>query len=316
MSQRLKAYGVSFLLHALFLTGFVWLSQTNLYKNTKPLEIDLSLLDFRREESIQEPKNAQPKTDTKGSAEPFRTPDKTQDMFASQEIPQIPANTPRVEYREPEPIKSVPVEEVTEKPKTAHEQAIEKRLENREPEPIKSVPVEEATEKPKTRHEQAIEKPKVAHEQSFTSTVAQGEKSQPVASEPAGTRGSKEAGAQTSASQEGTGRASKTLETSHTSSEEEQRQLYLKEKLSVISQIIQKNISYPPIARRMGWEGRVVLSIKLCTDGTVKEIKVLESSGYEVLDRNAVDTVRRVSGLFPKPPVEVVVKVPVNYRLE
>ena len=71
MSQRLKAYGVSFLLHALFLTGFVWLSQTNLYKNTKPLEIDLSLLDFRREESIQEPKNAQLKTDTKGSAEPF-----------------------------------------------------------------------------------------------------------------------------------------------------------------------------------------------------------------------------------------------------
>ncbi len=316
MSQRLKAYGVSFLLHALFLTGFVWLSQTNLYKNTKPLEIDLSLLDFRKEESIQEPKNAQPKTDTKGSAEPFRTPDKTQDMFASQEIPQIPANTPRVEHTEPEPIKSVPVEEVTEKPKTAHEQAIEKRLENREPEPIKSVPVEEATEKPKTRHEQAIEKPKVAHEQSFTSTVAQGEKSQAVASEPAGTRGSKEAGAQTSANQEGSGRASKAIETSYTSSEEEQRQLYLKEKLSVISQIIQKNISYPPIARRMGWEGRVVLSIRLCTDGTVKEIKVLESSGYEVLDRNAVDTVRRVAGLFPKPPVEVVVKVPVNYRLE
>ncbi len=316
MSQRLKAYGVSFLLHALFLTGFVWLSQTNLYKNTKPLEIDLSLLDFRREESIQEPKNAQLKTDTKGSAEPFRTPDKTQDMFASQEIPQIPANTPRVEHTEPEPIKSVPVEEVTEKPKTAHEQAIEKRLENREPEPIKSVPVEEVTEKPKTRHEQAIEKPKVAHEQSSTSTVAQGEKSQAVASEPAGTRGSKEAGAQTSASQEGTGRASKTLETSHTSSEEEQKQLYLKEKLSVISQIIQKNISYPPIARRMGWEGRVVLSIRLCTDGTVKDIKVLESSGYEVLDRNAVDTVRRVAGLFPKPPVEVVVKVPVNYKLE
>ncbi len=284
MNQRLKAYGVSFILHALFLTGFVWLSQTNLYKNTKPLEIDLSLLEFRKEESIQELKTAQLKTETKGSAEPFRTPDKTQDMFASQEIPQIPANTPRVEHTEPEPIKSMPVEEITEKPKTTHEQA--------------------------------IEKPKVAHEQISTSTVAQSEKSQGVASEQAGTRGSKEPVAQTSTNQEGTGRASKAIETSHTSSEEEQRQLYLKEKLYVISQIIQKNISYPPIARRMGWEGRVVLSIRLCTDGTVKEIKVLESSGYEVLDRNAVDTVRRVAGLFPKPPVEVVVKVPVNYRLE
>ncbi len=269
MSQRLKAYGVSFLLHALFLTGFVWLSQTNLYKNTKPLEIDLSLLDFRREESIQELKTAK----TKSKAEAFKAPKTTQKMSTPQEIPQKATSGQRSEATEPQAKKTMPVEETMEKPKTLHEQ-------------------------------------------SSTSTMSQGEKSQAVASEPAGTRGSKEAGAQTSASQEGTGRASKTLETSHTSSEEEQKQLYLKEKLSVISQIIQKNISYPPIARRMGWEGRVVLSIKLCTDGTVKEIRVLESSGYEVLDRNAVDTVRRVAGLFPKPPVEVVVKVPVNYKLE
>ena len=273
MSQRLKAYGVSFLLHALFLTGFVWLSQTNLYKNTKPLEIDLSLLEFRKEESIQELKTVQPKTETKSKIEAFKAPKTTQKMSTPQEIPQKATSGQRSEATEPQAKKTMPVEETMEKPKTLHEQ-------------------------------------------SSTSTMSQGEKSQAVASEPAGTRGSKEAGAQTSASQEGTGRASKTLETSHTSSEEEQKQLYLKEKLSVISQIIQKNISYPPIARRMGWEGRVVLSMRLCTDGTVKEIKILESSGYEVLDRNAVDTVRRVAGLFPKPPVEVVVKVPVKYKLE
>ncbi len=271
MNQRLKAYGVSFILHALFLTGFVWLSQTNLYKNTKPLEIDLSLLEFRKEESIQELKTAQPKTQTTSKVEAFKTPKETQKMSTLQEIPQKATSKPEATELQDE--KTMPVEENTEKPKTAKEQI-------------------------------------------STSTLAQSEKSQRLTSEPAGIKGSKETGAQTSASQEGSGRASKTLETSHTSSEEEQRQLYLKEKLSVISQIIQKNISYPPIARRMGWEGRVVLSIRLCTDGTVKEIKVLESSGYEVLDRNAVDTVRRVAGLFPKPPVEVVVKVPVNYRLE
>ncbi len=282
MNQRLKAYGVSFILHALFLTGFVWLSQTTFYKDTKPLEIDLSLLEFRKEESIQELKTTHPKTETTSRVEAFKTPKATQKMSTPQEIPQKATSKP----------------EATE-------------LQDQ-----KTMPVEENTEKPKIAHEQAIAKPKVAHEQISTSTVAQSEKSQRLTSEPAGTRGSKEPVAQTSASQEGSGRASKTLETSHTSSEEEQRQLYLKEKLSVISQIIQKNISYPPIARRMGWEGRVVLSIRLCTDGTVKEIKVLESSGYEVLDRNAVDTVRRVAGLFPKPPVEVVVKVPVNYRLE
>ena len=269
MNQRLKAYGVSFILHALFLTGFVWLSQTTFYKDTKPLEIDLSLLEFRKEENIQELKTTHPKTETKSKVEAFKTPKATQKMSTPQEILQKATSKPEATELQDE--KTMPVEENTEKPKTAKEQI---------------------------------------------STVAQSEKSQAVASEPAGIKGSKETGIQASISQEGSGRASKTLETSHAFSEEEQRQLYLKEKLSVISQIIQKNISYPPIARRMGWEGRVVLSIRLYTDGTVREIKVLESSGYEVLDRNAVDTVRRVAGLFPKPPVEVVVKVPVNYRLE
>ncbi|MCS7261846.1 MAG: energy transducer TonB [Aquificaceae bacterium] len=99
-------------------------------------------------------------------------------------------------------------------------------------------------------------------------------------------------------------------------SPELQRETYLREKLSVISHIVQRSISYPPLARRMGWEGRVVLSIHIKEDGTLKEVKIAESSGYELLDRNAVETVKRVAGLFPKPPVEVVVKLPVAYKLE
>ncbi|MCS6957304.1 MAG: energy transducer TonB [Aquificaceae bacterium] len=100
------------------------------------------------------------------------------------------------------------------------------------------------------------------------------------------------------------------------SSLELQRDMFLKEKLFVISHIVQRNITYPPLARKMGWEGKVVLSICIDEDGTLKEVRVLESSGYEVLDRNAIETVKRVAGLFPKPPVEVVVKLPVRYRLE
>lgn len=94
------------------------------------------------------------------------------------------------------------------------------------------------------------------------------------------------------------------------------REAYIKEKLMVISSIVKKSISYPSIARRMGWEGKVVLIIHLTKDGNVEKIHVEQSSGYEVLDRNAVDTIRRVSYLFPKPPVDVSVKLPVSYRLE
>lgn len=102
----------------------------------------------------------------------------------------------------------------------------------------------------------------------------------------------------------------------NSTSAEAQRETYLKEKLFVISQIIQRNIRYPVIAQRMGWEGKVLLAIRLGEDGSLKEVKVLESSGHEVLDKNAVETVKRVANLFPKPPVEVIVKLPVRYELE
>jgi len=96
----------------------------------------------------------------------------------------------------------------------------------------------------------------------------------------------------------------------------EEKELYLREKLSIISSIVQRSITYPNIARKMGWEGRVLLSITLSEDGSLKDVKVLESSGYQVLDKNAVDTVKRVAHLFPKPPAEVIIKLPINYKLD
>ncbi|MCS7195923.1 MAG: energy transducer TonB [Aquificaceae bacterium] len=114
---------------------------------------------------------------------------------------------------------------------------------------------------------------------------------------------------------ESQGEATKIL-TAKLTSPETQKEQYLKEKLQLISQIVQRNISYPPLARRMGWEGRVVLAIRIGEDGSLREVRVLESSGYDILDRNAVETVRRLAGLLPKPPVEVMVKLPVKYGLE
>lgn len=94
------------------------------------------------------------------------------------------------------------------------------------------------------------------------------------------------------------------------------QELYLREKLSIISSIVQKHISYPLLARRMGWEGRVVVCFILHPDGRIENLHVEKSSGYEILDKNALDTVKRVANLFPAPPVEVLVKLPVNYKLE
>jgi protein TonB len=91
---------------------------------------------------------------------------------------------------------------------------------------------------------------------------------------------------------------------------------FLRERLSVISNIVQRHIDYPLIARKMGWEGKVLVSFVLEPNGDIKDLKVLKSSGYEVLDKEALDAIRRSYRDFPKPPVSVVVKLPINFRLE
>ncbi|MFN3395380.1 MAG: energy transducer TonB [Thermodesulfovibrionales bacterium] len=97
-------------------------------------------------------------------------------------------------------------------------------------------------------------------------------------------------------------------------SAERARERYIKEHFAYIRDIITKNISYPFMARKMGWSGRVTISFIIIEDGSVKDIKIVESSGFDILDRNAAETVKKVSP-FPRPPVRAEVIVPVVYRL-
>lgn len=50
--------------------------------------------------------------------------------------------------------------------------------------------------------------------------------------------------------------------------------------------------SYPLVARRLGWEGTVVLDVEVRVDGRVASVTVARSSGHGVLDRAATDAVR------------------------
>ena len=54
--------------------------------------------------------------------------------------------------------------------------------------------------------------------------------------------------------------------------------------------------SYPEIARRSGWEGTVLLRLKIDANGRVLDVTVQESSGYPVLDAEAVNAVRSWKG--------------------
>jgi len=50
---------------------------------------------------------------------------------------------------------------------------------------------------------------------------------------------------------------------------------------------------YPGAARRMGDEGEVRLDVHVGADGSVLEVRLRQSSGSPLLDRTAIDTVRR-----------------------
>jgi TonB family protein len=49
---------------------------------------------------------------------------------------------------------------------------------------------------------------------------------------------------------------------------------------------------YPVRARREGWQGVVVVQIVLSSNGTIKSLNLLKSSGYDILDRAAVEAIR------------------------
>jgi periplasmic protein TonB len=89
---------------------------------------------------------------------------------------------------------------------------------------------------------------------------------------------------------------------------------YLKSNLSYIKDIINRHITYPKIARQLGWAGKVKLSFIVTVSGDARNIQVIESSGKEILDRNAIEAIRN-SSPFPRPPVEAKIIIPVLYTL-
>lgn len=112
----------------------------------------------------------------------------------------------------------------------------------------------------------------------------------------------------------GTGTESTGDQGSDGDSPETAKNRYLKEHFAYIRDLVMKRLSYPAAAKRMGWEGKVVVSFVVEEDGHVSDVKVIEGSGFGVLDRNAVETIKK-SSPFPKPPVRAELAMPVVYRL-
>lgn len=90
---------------------------------------------------------------------------------------------------------------------------------------------------------------------------------------------------------------------------------YLKNNYAYIRDRILRNVSYPNRARRMGWQGKVALSFIITASGYVRDFKVIKSSGFKILDNDAIETVKRTAP-FPKPIGEANIVISIVYRLE
>jgi periplasmic protein TonB len=114
----------------------------------------------------------------------------------------------------------------------------------------------------------------------------------------------------------GTGTAGTSLTTGTTTgdSAEQLSNKYRAENFAYIKKIIEKNLSYPPRAQRMGWTGRVVVSFNVAKNGHVLDIRVVKGTGYELLDSNLVETIRKVEP-FPRPPIPVTLSIPIVYEI-
>ncbi len=98
--------------------------------------------------------------------------------------------------------------------------------------------------------------------------------------------------------------------------EKSYEEIYKEENLFAIREAILSYLKYPPIARRMGWEGVVWVRFTILPDGTLQDSRVEKSSGYKILDRSAIRAVELAHKHFPKPTQRVTIVVPVVYRLE
>lgn len=76
--------------------------------------------------------------------------------------------------------------------------------------------------------------------------------------------------------------------------------------------------AYPWLARMQGWEGTVVLQVRVEPDGRASQVKIANSSGHPALDQVAQQAVSQwefLPGTRGGRPAGSTVKVPVRFRL-
>jgi protein TonB len=88
---------------------------------------------------------------------------------------------------------------------------------------------------------------------------------------------------------------------------------------AVVRKEIESQKRYPPAAQSSGVEGRARVKVTISKDGKLENAEIIESSGYEILDKAALQSVKDAA---PFPPIPEAVKrntiqmsIRLNFRL-
>jgi pilus assembly protein CpaC len=72
-----------------------------------------------------------------------------------------------------------------------------------------------------------------------------------------------------------------------------------------VQKVIAQAIYYPVQAKDAGWEGKVDLKLHLQSDGTLRDVNISRTSGYQIFDNTATSVVKKLS---PYPPFPATIK--------
>jgi len=88
--------------------------------------------------------------------------------------------------------------------------------------------------------------------------------------------------------------------------------------IQVVQAKILKAAYYPQQAKNAGWEGNVRINLNITANGGLKGIKLVQSSGYKVLDDAAYSIAEKQAPYPPFPPQidsqELWVDVPISFK--
>lgn len=86
--------------------------------------------------------------------------------------------------------------------------------------------------------------------------------------------------------------------------------------LGQIRAMIKNAITYPAIARKLRLEGVAIIFFILKPDGTVQTAKVVTTSGSDMLDKKAIQTILSLSGQYPALGKTFELSIPIAFSLK